>query len=155
MALFLGTIVNKIDRKGRVSVPAPFRDALSGQSFKGVVALRSFRHPAIQCGSMSWMEQVSAGVNDLDLFSQEHDDLTAALFAGAQALAFDGDGRIVLPGALMEHANLTEQAAFVGRGHQFEVWQPEAFEELQAAARARVSERGLTVKQRPDGGATA
>ncbi len=148
MALFLGTTVNKIDRKGRVSVPAAFRDALAGQSFKGIVAFRSLKHPAVQCGSMDWMEAISAGVNEFDLFSDEHDDLTAALFADAQPLSFDGDGRIVLPAALIGHANLEDQAAFVGRGHQFEIWSPELFRARQDAARARVSETGLTVKQR-------
>ena len=151
MALFLGTTVNKIDRKGRVSVPAAFRDALAGQSFKGVVAFRSLKHPAVQCGGMDWMESISTGVNEFDLFSEEHDDLTAALFADSQPLSFDGDGRIVLPAPLVEHANLTDQAAFVGRGHQFEIWAPDAFKAYQAAARARVSERGITVKQRPGG----
>ncbi len=152
MALFLGTTVNKIDRKNRVSVPATFRDALAGQSFKGVVAFRSLKHPAVQCGGMEWMESISTGVNEFELFSEEHDDLTAALFADAQPLSFDGDGRIVLPAALVEHANLSEgQAAFVGRGHLFEIWAPDTFREFQAAARARVSERGITVKQRPAG----
>ena len=151
MSLFLGTTVNKIDRKGRVSVPVAFRDALAGQSFKGIVAFRSLKHPAVQCGGMDWMEAISEGVNEFDLFSEEHDDLTAALFADSQSLSFDGDGRIVLPAPLIEHANLTDQAAFVGRGRQFEVWAPAAFKAHQTAARARVGERGLTVKQRPNG----
>ena len=48
MALFLDTFVNKIDRKGRVSVPATFRAALDGQAFHGIVALPVVqvpRHP--------------------------------------------------------------------------------------------------------------
>ena len=151
MSLFLGTTVNKIDRKGRVSVPAAFRDALLGQSFKGIVAFRSFKHQAVQCGGMDWMETISAGVNEFDLFSDEHDDMTAALFADSQPLAFDGDGRIVLPSMLIEHANLADQAAFVGRGRQFEIWEPAAFTAHQTAARTRVGERGLTVKQRSNG----
>lgn len=155
MALFLGTTVNKIDRKGRVSVPAAFRDALAGQSFKGIVAFRSLKHPAVQCGGMDWMESISAGVNEFDLFSQEHDDLTAALFADSQPLAFDGDGRIVLPAPLVEHAMLTDHAAFVGRGHQFEIWAPAAFKAYQESARTRISERGLTVRQTTGGSATS
>ena len=48
MALFLSTFVNKIDRKGRISVPASFRVAVAGQSFHGVILYRSHKHPAIE-----------------------------------------------------------------------------------------------------------
>ncbi|MET1026476.1 MAG: MraZ N-terminal domain-containing protein, partial [Dongiaceae bacterium] len=48
MALFIDTFINKIDKKGRVSVPATFRAALGGQSFQGIVAFPSFKYAAIQ-----------------------------------------------------------------------------------------------------------
>ena len=48
------------------------------------------------------MEQLSTGVDAYDFFSDDHDTLTATLFANAQQLAFDGEGRIVLPSALIE-----------------------------------------------------
>ena len=146
MALFLSTTTNKVDAKGRVSVPAPFRAALAGQSFHGIVALPSFKYPAIQCGGMAWMEQLSSGVDAYDFFSDDHDTLTATLFANAQQLAFDGEGRIVLPAPLLEHANIDKQAAFVGRGPLFEIWQPDAFTEYQSEATRRAAEQGLTVR---------
>ena len=59
--------------------------------------------------------QLASGVDAYDVFSDEHDTLTATLFANAQQLAFDGEGRIVLPATLMEHANIQKTAAFVGR----------------------------------------
>jgi len=149
MALFLSTTTNKVDAKGRVSVPAAFRAALAGQSFHGIIALPSFKYAAIQCGGMEWMEQLSTGVDAYDVFSDEHDTLTATLFANAQQLAFDGEGRIVLPAALVEHADISQQAAFVGRGPLFEIWQPEAFAEYQSEARRRAAEQGLTL--RPSG----
>lgn len=149
MALFLSTTTNKVDSKGRVSVPAAFRAALAGQSFHGIVALPSFKYPAIQCGGMAWMEQLSTGVDAYDLFSDEHDTLTATLFANAQQLAFDGEGRIILPAALVEHANIAQTAAFVGRGPLFEIWHPEAFADYQGEAARRAAEQGLTL--RPSG----
>ena len=146
MALFLGTTVNRIDRKGRVSVPVQFRDALARQDYKGIVGFPSFRHPAVQCGGMDWMERISASVNQFNLFSDEHDDLTATLFADAHPMGFDSEGRVLLPTVLITHAGLTDQAAFVGRGHQFEIWHPERFQEHQSAARQRMGERGLTLR---------
>lgn len=152
MALFLSTVVNKVDRKGRVSVPAPFRAVVAGQSFQGIVAIPSFKAPALQCGGMDWMERLSAGVDGFDIFSEEHDALTAALFANAQPLAFDGEGRIVLPAPLMEHAHIADRACFAGRGPTFEIWQPEEFTRYQAEQTRLVSERGLTLRRPGDRG---
>lgn len=145
MALFLSTVVNKIDRKGRVSVPAPFRNALAGQSFMGIVALPSFKFPAVQCAGMDWMERLTSRIDALDLYSDAHDDFTASLFADAYSLPFDVDGRVVLPEKLVAHARLTDTAAFVGRGPTFEIWHPAAFESYRDQARARTAEQGMTL----------
>jgi len=146
MALFLDTFINKIDRKGRVSVPAPFRAALGGQT---LVAFPSFKYPAVQCAGLDFMAQLNASMSQVDLFSDEHDDLTATLFADTKQLPFDGEGRIVLPPALAEHAAIGETAAFVGRGPHFEIWEPKAFEAYKAEARRRALEKGRTLRQRP------
>jgi MraZ protein len=141
VALFIDTFINKIDRKGRVSVPAAFRAALVGQAFPGIVAFPSFKYAAIQCAGMDWMAALTKDVGRVDLFSDEHDDLTATLFADAKQLAFDGEGRIMLPESLAQHAAIGETAAFVGRGETFEIWQPEALEQYKAEARRRALEK--------------
>ena len=153
MTLFLSTTINKVDRKGRVSVPAAFRAVISSQAFHGIVAFPSFKHSAVQCGGMDWMEKLGAGVDAFDMFSDEHDTLTAALFANAKQLAFDGEGRILLPDSLIAHANLSDQAAFVGRGPLFEVWNPATFKAYQADAVRQAAEQGLTLRPgTPPGG---
>ena len=48
MAALIGRHINKIDKKGRVSVPKPFRDALADQDFQGVYAFPSFKHAAVE-----------------------------------------------------------------------------------------------------------
>ncbi len=146
MALFLSTYTNKLDRKGRLSAPAPFRAALADQAFKGVVAFRSCKYPALDCFGMDRMESLGHSLDALDLFSDTQDDLAATIFADARPLAFDTEGRILLPEDLITHANLTEQAAFVGRGHTFQIWEPIAFAAWQAEARSRVRSAGLTLK---------
>src|SRR3954447_11589477 len=145
MAVFIDTFINKIDRKGRISVPASYRAALAGQVFQGIVAFPSFKFPAIQCAGMDWMTALTETVNKVDLFSDEHDDLTATLFADAKQLAFDGEGRIMLPEILAQHAAIGEAAAFVGRGRHFEIWQPAALETYKAEARRRALEARRTV----------
>jgi len=152
MALFIDTFINKIDRKGRISVPASYRAALAGQLFQGIVAFPSFKYSAIQCSGMDWMTALTDTVSKVDLFSDEHDDLTATLFADAKQLAFDGEGRIMLPESLAQHAAIDEAAAFVGRGHTFEIWQPVKLEAYKAEARKRALEKGRTLP-RSGGGA--
>lgn len=146
MALFLSTFVNKIDKKGRVSVPAPFRTTLSSEAFQGFIVYRSYKHPCLECCGISRMERLSASVDSLDLFSQEQDNLTAAIFADAQQIPFDGDGRIIMPPALLTHAGIDDKAAFVGRGGTFQIWAPEAFESAQEEARRLVRDGQISLK---------
>ncbi len=152
MALFLSTFVNKVDKKGRVSVPASFRAALAGQSFSGIVAFRSFKFPALEACGFDAIERLSHSLDSFPLFSTEHDDLAASTLADSRQLPFDGDGRIVLPADLAGHARIGDRAAFVGRGPMFQIWNPEAFERFQEEARARVQKAGATVRLNPHGG---
>jgi MraZ protein len=145
VALFLSTFVNKVDRKGRVSVPASFRAALAGQSFAGIVAFRSFKAAAIEGSGIDRIEEMSARLDALDQFSEESESLAAAIFADSQQLAFDSEGRIVLPQALAEHAGITETAAFVGLGRTFQIWEPEAHAAHQSALRERAKRQGTTL----------
>jgi len=130
----MGTFENKVDRKGRVSVPAPFRQSLATSSYPGIVVFRSHRSDAVESCDIEFMNQLNGRVDAYDLFSDEHDDLVFTLFADAFQLPFDGEGRIILPPALAEHASITDRAAFVGRGTRFQIWAPEAFEKHQASA---------------------
>jgi len=154
VALFLSKYVNKVDRKGRVSVPATFRAALQGQSFHGIIAFRSYKDPAIIGCGIDFMERLSTSVTDLHLFSDAQDDFSATIFADSHPLTIDVDGRIVLPGALTDFADITDQAAFVGRGATFEIWEPGAFEQRLASARERARSQGATLRLSPEGPAT-
>jgi len=150
VALFLSTFVNKVDKKGRVSVPAPFRTALAAQTFSGIIAFRSFKLPAIEGSGIDRMEEMSARIDALDEFSEDRDALSS-IFADAQQLAFDGEGRIVLPEALCAHAGITENAAFVGLGRTFQVWEPQRFEQHRDELRERARRQGTTLPTRhPD-----
>jgi len=146
MTLFLSTFLNKLDKKGRVSVPASFRQALGGQTFQGIVAFRSYKLPAIEGMGIDRMQRISESVDQLDLFSEAQDDLTATIFADAQMLALDGDGRVILPQLLLDHAKIKDSVAFVGRGATFQIWNPEAFENYQSDARSRVQGQQSTLK---------
>ncbi|MDY0242664.1 MAG: division/cell wall cluster transcriptional repressor MraZ [Rhodospirillaceae bacterium] len=138
MALFVSTFINKIDRKGRVSVPASFRAALSQQSFQGFAAFPSFTAQAIEGYPSSFLENLAAASSEsYDVFSPELDDINTLIFASAHQISFDPEGRIILPAELIAHANITDQAAFVGRGRTFQIWEPSALKARHNEARAR------------------
>lgn len=130
MALFTGTYVNKIDKKGRVSVPASFRPALT-QTFAGVVAYPSFTAHCIEGSGLDWLDRMMDKVESLPEFSQERDQLELLVFGRAKQIPFDGEGRIILPEDFIAEAGIGEQAAFVGKGRTFQIWEPEAFKVLQ------------------------
>lgn len=146
MALFTGTHINKLDAKGRVSVPKQFRACLNGQDFRGIYVFRSYRAQALDACGEGFMERIAASLDSLDLFSEEQDDLATTILADAHQLPFDGEGRIVLPRDLIDHAGLDGQVAFVGLGRTFQLWAPDTFAAHQAAARNRARHRGATLK---------
>jgi MraZ protein len=144
VALFMSTYVNKVDRKGRVSVPANFRTAVAGQSFNGIVAFRSFKTAAIEGSGIDRIEEMSARLDALEQFSEDYESL-ASIFADAQQLSFDGEGRVVLTESLISHAGISESAAFVGLGRTFQIWEPEAHKRHQEEMRERAKRQGTTL----------
>ncbi len=150
---FLSTFVNKVDRKGRVSVPAPFRAALSDAAYQGIIAYPSLKDPAIDAFGRAMLEDLNQRRLDKTMSDGEFeqallgsDNMIDTIMAMAHEMPFDGEGRILLPTALAESANITDRAAFVGRGTRFQIWAPDTFEQHQqdsvAALRARLRETG-------------
>ena len=131
MSLFLSSYENRLDTKGRISVPASFRASVANEKFAGVVLFRSFTNNCIEGMTMSRMEQMAAATDKMGVFDSELDDLTAMLFADARQLAFDVTGRIVIPSDMLAHAGITDSAIFVGRGNSFQIWNPDAFRAAQ------------------------
>ncbi len=151
MSLLVGRHVNKIDRKGRVSVPKPFRDALQarGGVFAGIYAYRLFKDPAVEACDEAYMTRVAHSLEDLSMYSQDQDDLASMLLENAHQLSFDPEGRIVLPEELISHAGIDGEALFVGRGLRFQIWHPDRYEQSRAPVFARLKEQMPTLHLRP------
>jgi len=149
--LFISTYVNKVDRKGRVSVPATFRSTLATDRHPNlVIAFPSVRLPALECTGSDRMAEMQERIETLEQFSEEYENLSL-LFAEAQPLTIDGEGRVILPEKLKEHALITGDVAFVGLGAMFQLWDPAAYAAHSSAVRERSRRQGTTLP--PRGGA--
>jgi MraZ protein len=150
MTLFVGRHINKIDSKGRVSVPKPFRAALQAQGTHTLYAYPLFKHAAIEACGEDFMARLSASLDDLDMFSDEQDDLASIVLENAHPLNIDPEGRIVLPKELADHAAIDGRVAFVGRGARFQIWEPGGYQANRAMAFERARARGATLRLRPE-----
>lgn len=152
MTQFLGTHQNRLDAKGRVSVPAPFRNQLkssNGTNGNGtqLVLRPSHQHPCIEAWPPAEFDRLAQSLNGYDLFSDEHDDLATTLYAEAFPVESDKEGRIMLPEALVTYARLTDSVVFMGAGRTFQIWEPAAAERRRNEARERARVRGFTLHQ--------
>lgn len=141
--MFLGTFINKLDKKGRVSVPAPFREALHKiQSHKSsVIVYRSYRQQALDVLSENKMQQMIERAEGDDFFSQDFDHISATIFADSRVISFDADGRVILPQEFLEHIGVDEQIAFVGKGSSFQLWRPDVFSHFQKEAMSVLAQK--------------
>jgi MraZ protein len=149
MAVFLSTYVNKIDRKGRVSVPAQFRQVLAEQSptgtASGLVVFRSVTLPALEACSAKHMEDLAADLDLMDLSDEEREHLELTIFSASVALPIDPEGRMILPDDLREFAGIEDQVAFVGKSKTFQIWEPGAFNARMAEAREKSRMHGVSL----------
>lgn len=153
MAQFIGTHQNKLDAKGRVSIPAQFRFVLKQMSHVGdaspvapMVLRPSHQYPCIEGWTQKGFEALSAPLEGYDQFSPEHDDFVMALFGDACPMETDKEGRIVLPGELAAHAGLKEHVVFIGTNRTFQIWEPDAGARRLAEAREKVRTAQLTLR---------
>ena len=127
MALFLSTIINKMDAKCRVSVPFTFRNSLQKQTFKGVIAFPSYQNNSIDACGIDRMESISDSLDRNHNYSKEEFDLISLYFGEAEQLPFDKEGRIILPKSLIKHASIEREVLFVGLGPTFQMWNPDDY----------------------------
>ena len=154
MALFVGRHINRIDKKGRISVPKPFRAALQAVGSQMLYLYPLFKVAAVEACDEEFMSRMSASLDDLEMFSDEQDDLAAIVLENAHALNFDSEGRVLLPSEIIEHACISIEVVFVGRGARFQIWSPKTYETNrdQAFERARARGATLRMKSRPGEG---
>lgn len=145
MDRFLSSAVNRIDAKGRVSVPSHFRAVVQRRGFEELYALRALEVPAMDVGGPDLLDRFEQRIAQEDPFLQTADDMSFFIHGDGAFLRIDQDGRITMSDFIRDHTGITTEVAFVGRGTFFQMWEPGALAKHSQDVRARL----IAMRQTP------
>lgn len=120
--MLLGTHTPKLDDKGRVILPAKFREELAG----GVVVTRG-QERCLYVFSNAEFEQVHERIRQAPLSNKQARDFMRLFLSGASAETPDGQNRVTLPQHLRQYAGLGKELVVTGVGAHAEIWDAEAW----------------------------
>ena len=144
--MFLSTYENKLDKKGRVSVPASYRSYLSNLGYNGVICYPSFSNQSIEAWPQDRVEKISNSIDTLNPFEEKRDFFATSILAESTNLQFDSEGRISLTLKLLKHAKIKNSMVFVGQGKTFQIWEPTIFEKFKVNARKKANLNRASLK---------
>ena len=135
--MFLSTYENKLDKKGRVSVPASYRSYLSNIGYNGIICYPSFNNHCIEAWPQDRIEKISNAIDTLNPFEEKKDYFATSILSESINLQFDSEGRIQITPKLLKHAKIKNSMIFVGQGKTFQIWEPNFFEKFRANAKKK------------------
>ena len=138
MDLFVSQFLNKIDKKGRVSFPSLFRNALPKNNKNEIILYKSIKHNSIEGCSSERIKDIAQRISKLDIFSEDQDDFATSIFSEIIPTNLDKEGRFVIPENLKLHSKILNEAIFIGQGHCFQIWEPKAAKEKLKNSRQRL-----------------
>ena len=144
--MFLSSYENKLDKKGRVSVPANFRSYLNSLGYNGFITYPSFNHAALEACSQDRIEKLSNTIDSLNPFEEKRDYFATSILSESVNLQFDTEGRVLLTQKLLNHANIKTNILFVGLGKTFQIWDPKIFEKFRVSARKKAYQNRSNLK---------
>ena len=144
--MFLSSYENKLDKKGRVSVPATFRSHLSSLGYNGFISYQSFNHSALEACSQDRIEKLSNTIDSLNPFEEKRDYFATSILSESVNLQFDTEGRVSITDKLLKHANIKSNILFVGLGKTFQIWEPKIFEKFKLLARKKAYQNRSNLK---------
>lgn len=155
MDRFVSHFTNRLDAKGRVSIPAAFRQVLAKDGFEGLLCYPSLDAETIDCGGHALRQEIDGLLASYPSFSEEHHLFSTALNGASEVLKVDPEGRVILTETLKAFAGVTTEVTFVGQGHKFQIWEPDRFRAHLAEARRRVRDLRMQIGTRQTGGVSA
>ena len=138
MDLFISKYFNKIDKKGRVSLPSNFRNALPKANRNEIILYKSIKSPSIEGCGVGRLKEIAKRINNLDFFSEDYDDFSTSIFSEIIPTNLDKEGRFLIPENLKKFAGISSKATFIGQGFYFQIWEPSAAIIKQEESRKRL-----------------
>ncbi len=120
--MFLGRFEHTIDEKGRLTIPARFRELL----FNGAYVTQGLDRNLIVLPASSF-QNMSENVNALSMTDPSARQLRRLIFSSAVQCDFDRAGRILIPQFLRDSIGLVDTAMIIGVGGHFEIWSPSSW----------------------------
>ena len=118
--MFLSTSHNKIDKKGRVSVPRNFRTYLDLEG-GSLILFKSLQFKCIEGTTLKRIGQYVEAIDEIDSMSKEA-SILRMMMADSFEIKYDNEGRINIPESLLSYANINGMAVFTGVGKSFMIW---------------------------------
>ncbi|MFZ2587054.1 MAG: hypothetical protein WAZ18_02855 [Alphaproteobacteria bacterium] len=128
MTVFLSSYLNGVDKKGRVSVPASFRNEMAQHPRHMVVVYAAPEGGYLYGWAYEDFVKLAEHIQRMPPLSPVRQRLARAILAAARPVSFDSEGRIAIPEHLMQAAGLTEQVLFAGQGEYFTLWNPAKYD---------------------------
>lgn len=127
MDRFVSNFTSRLDAKGRVSIPAPFRAELTRDGFDGLYCYPALDLLAIDAGGHALMNEIAKLIDIHPPYSPAREQFLLALYGTSETLKIDSEGRVILSEQLKAHAGINDAVTFVGLGHKFQIWEPQMF----------------------------
>ena len=153
---FMSTVMGTLDGKGRVCIPAAYRQILAAQNTNGVYVCQCVAELALEAFGSEIIQTMRQRLAPYDpFFSPLHDDEARAMIARTHLLPADEQGRVRLPDGLIAYAGLKDKVAFVGMSSKFQIWDAErqAAIEAESLVRNRARYARERAQQMGEGGA--
>ena len=136
---FVSSFTNRLDAKGRVSIPASFRTVLARDGFEGLFVHPSLDTDAIDCGGYALLKEIDSLLETYPQYTDARDALSLALYGMSEKLKVDPEGRVQLSDSCKARAGITTEVTFVGAGQKVQIWEPGRF-------RAQLAETTVKVR---------
>ena len=141
MTLFLSTYINRIDKKGRISVPSSFRSVLEHNGLKGLICYPSPTLTSIEGCTFNRIKKLSDAIDSLGPFSEERSSFSSSILADSHQVGFDKEGRVILPSELISSVGIKNEIAFIGMGETFQMWDPETYNNYKKENQKKAQEK--------------